>query len=146
MDYKAASEHAMDRVAEKLRQDKFAQFVGIELVEVSLGRAKARLELQPHHLNSLGIVQGGAVFTLADFAFAAASNSHGTAAVAINVNISYVKASREGTLIAEAEETSRSSKLGHYTVRVTDDSGGLVAIFQGMVFRKKESIFTQETG
>ena len=66
----------------------------------------------------------------------AASNSHGTAAVAINVSISYLKATRTGVLWAEARELSKHPKLGTYTVEVKDDAGELVAIFQGMVYRK----------
>jgi acyl-CoA thioesterase len=49
------------------------------------GRAQAKMTLQPHHCNALGTVHGGAIFTLADFAFAAASNSHGTVAVALPI-------------------------------------------------------------
>ena len=39
----------------------------------------------------MGRAQGGAIFTLADFTFAAASNAHGIVAVGINVNITYLK-------------------------------------------------------
>jgi acyl-CoA thioesterase len=69
-----------------------------------------------------------------------ASNSHGTVAVAINATISYLKAARGGTLFAEAHEVSRDAKLASYTVNVTDDTGDLVAVFQGMVYRKKDPI------
>jgi acyl-CoA thioesterase len=85
-------------------------------------------------------VQGGAIFTLADFAFAAASNSYGTVAVAINVSISFLKATSSGVLVAEAKETSRNPRLGTYTVDVRDESGDLVATFQGMVYRKKDPL------
>jgi acyl-CoA thioesterase len=91
-------------------------------------------------LNAVGIVQGGAIFTLADYAFAAASNSHGTVAVAVNANISFMKALSAGTLIAEAREVSKSYKLGTYTVEVKDEQGELVALFQGMVYRKQDPI------
>ncbi len=113
---------------------------GVELLGVGSGTARAKMELGPHHWNALGSVQGGAIFTLADFTFAAASNSHGTAAVAINVSISYLKAAREGALWAEAKEISRNFKLGSYLVEVKDDAGDLVAIFQGMVYRKKDPL------
>ena len=96
--------------------------------------------MHPHHLNGYGTVQGGAIFTLADFAFAAASNSHGTVAVAINVSITFMKAAKTGTLWAEAREISRNFKLGSYTVEVKDDQGELVALFQGLAYRKSEKI------
>jgi acyl-CoA thioesterase len=89
------------------------------------------------HFNGVGIVHGAAIFSLADFAFAAASNSHGVVAVAINANISFVKAATSGTLTAEAREQSINPKLATYLVDVTDDEGDRVATFQGMVYRKK---------
>ncbi len=122
------------------KNDKFAEHTGIELLEVSEGRAKAILKIDRQHLNAVNIVHGGAIFTLADLVFAAASNSHGTVAVAINVTISYLKAAAGGTLTAEAREVSRNRKLATYSIRVTDDGGDLVASFQGMVYRKKDKI------
>jgi len=130
----------MDDIHAFLQRDRFARHTGIELLEVEEGRAKARLVLQPHHLNGVGTAHGGAIFALADLAFAAASNSYGTVAVGINVSISYIKAVSEGALLAEAEETSRGSRLATYAVRVTDEAGDLAAIFQGMVYRKSERL------
>jgi acyl-CoA thioesterase len=128
----------MEDIEQILEKDRFAAHCGIELLSVSAGQARARMTLRPDHLNGLGSVQGGAIFTLADFAFAAASNSHGPAAVAINVSISFMKAARTGTLWAEAREVSKNFKLGSYTVEVKDDAGDLVALFQGMAYRKSE--------
>jgi acyl-CoA thioesterase len=122
--------------------DLFAKYIGVELLEVSAGKAKARLEIAEHHLNSVRTVQGGVIFTLADFTFAAAVNSYDNVAVAINVNIAYVKAAAGGTLYAEAEEVSLSPKIGLYTVRVTDSDGDIVANFQGMAYRKKELLLS----
>jgi acyl-CoA thioesterase len=123
-----------------LKNDKFAERSNIELLSVSPGQARAKMTLHPHHLNGHGTVQGGAIFTLADLAFAAACNSHGTVAVAINVSITFMKAGKTGTLWAEARELSRNFKLGSYTVEVKDDEGELVALFQGLAYRKSEKI------
>ena len=122
------------------KNDRFAERSNIELLSVSPGQARAKMTLHPHHLNGYGTVQGGAIFTLADFAFAAASNSHGTVAVAINVNITFMKAAKTGNLWAEAKEMSCNFKLGSYTVEVKDDQGELVALFQGLAYRKTEKI------
>ena len=116
--------------------DAWAQEAGIELMEVSAGRAKVRMRIAGWHKNSHGTVHGGAIFTLADTAFALASNSHGIPAAAINAHISYVKAATAGTLYAEAEEFSLNPKIATYTVTVMDDAGEKIAIFQGMVYRK----------
>ena len=122
------------------KNDRFAERANIELLSVSPGQARAKMILHPHHLNGYGTVQGGAIFTLADFAFAAASISHGTVAVAINVSITFMKAGTTGALWAEARELSRNFKLASYTVGVKDDAGELVALFQGLVYRKSEKI------
>ena len=127
-------------IKEFFKNDRFAALAGIELTDVSKGYAKARMKVTPAHLNAVNSAQGGAIFTLADLAFAAASNSHGTVAVAINVSISYMKAVSEGYLYAEARELSKNPKLGTYTVDVKDEKGDLVALFQGMAYRKKDPL------
>jgi acyl-CoA thioesterase len=116
--------------------DAFAGLCGVELLEVAPGRARVMMKVQKSHLNSHGTVHGGALFTLADTAFALASNSHGIPAAAINAHISYMKAAKDGTLYAEAEEFALNPKLASYTIRVTDGDGERIAIFQGMVYRK----------
>lgn len=130
----------MQAIWEFFKNDRFAQHSGVELLEIAKGRAKARMAIEDRHLNGVDLVHGGAIFTLADLVFAAASNSHGTVAVAINASIWFVKAARGGTLVAEARETSRNPKLATYSIEVTDDAGDLVARFEGMVYRKKDPI------
>lgn len=130
---------------QKLKQffstnDLFARHAGIELVEVGPGRAKASMKIEQFHFNAAGTVHGGAIFTLADFAFAVASNSHGTIAMGINTSVSFVKTALKGTLYAEAAEQSNGPKLASYSVMITDDAGDIVAIFQGMAYRKKDAI------
>jgi acyl-CoA thioesterase len=127
----------MEDLKQFFKKDNFAANSGIELLEVSPGYAKARMDIEEKHLNALKAVQGGALFTLADLAFAAASNAYGNAAVGINANISFVKAATKGILTAEAKENSINPKIATYTVNITDDEGDLVAIFQGMAYRKK---------
>jgi acyl-CoA thioesterase len=116
----------------------FAASSGMKLVELTPGFAKTSLEIEKRHLNSLGMVHGGAIFTLADFALGAAVNSRGVAATAISANISFLKAARSGALFAEATEISRSRKLSVCTVRVTNDASDLIAMFQGTAYLKDE--------
>lgn len=130
----------LEQLKNYMAGDRYAKLSNIELLSAGPGTARAKMELRPHHWNGLNSVMGGAIFTLADFAFAAASNSHGTVAVAINVNITFMKSAKTGTLWAEAKELSKNFKLGTYTVEIKDDAGDLVALFQGMVYRKKDSI------
>jgi len=130
----------MDALSGFFQRDAFVKHCGIELVSFAPGRAMARMLVQPWHLNAVGIVQGGAIFTLADYAFAVASNSHGTIAVGINVSITYMKSANAGTLTAEAQEVALNPKLASYTVNVTDEGHSLIAIFQGLVYRKQQAI------
>ena len=132
---------AMERF---VQGDQFARHLGIELVEWGEGRAITRLVIQPQHLNAVGLVHGGAIFSLADLAFAVASNSHGSSALAANANIAFVKAGREGTLTAEATEVALGSRLATYRVDVRDDAGDLVAAFQGTVYRSQRPLPTDE--
>ncbi|MBT3311845.1 MAG: PaaI family thioesterase [Desulfobacterales bacterium] len=123
---------------EKYKGDSFAELIGVELLEVSKGTAKAKIDIKKRHLNIHNTVHGGAIFTLADTVFAAASNSHNAAAMAININISYIKAATEGTLYAEAREISLNRKLATYSISVTNEKGELIADFQGMAYRKEK--------
>jgi acyl-CoA thioesterase len=94
------------------------------------------MKIDERHQNSHGTVHGGAIFTLADAAFALASNSHNVPAAAISAHVTYIKAAREGVLSAKAEEFALNPKLATYIVTVTDGAGERVALFQGMVYRK----------
>jgi acyl-CoA thioesterase len=121
-------------------EDKFARHSGIELISLSPGQARVAMKIEPFHLNAARTVHGGAIFTLADFAFAVASNSHGSLAMGINTCVSFVKAAMSGTLYADASEMSCNKRLATYLVRVSDDNDDLIALFQGTVYRKQEPI------
>ena len=81
----------INKVIKFFENDRFAAHSGIKVVEASEGYCKAVMEISDFHLNAAGVVQGGAIFTLADFAFGLASNSSGQLALAINVNIPFLK-------------------------------------------------------
>jgi acyl-CoA thioesterase len=118
------------------RADAFAKHNGMMLTELREGYARAEMDLQPWHLNGARTVHGGALFTLADFAFAAASNARGQVALSINSSISIFKGAKEGKLVAEAREVSSSPKLASFEVSIRNEAGDLLATFQGMVYRK----------
>jgi acyl-CoA thioesterase len=126
----------MDPNTAFFKKDAWAKEAGIELMESSIGRAKVRMKIEKRHVNAHATVHGGAIFTLADTAFALASNSHGIPAAAINAHISYVKSATAGSLYADASESSLSPKIATYSVTVTDDNGEKIALFEGMVYRK----------
>jgi acyl-CoA thioesterase len=122
--------------------DAFARHNGMTITEVRDGYACAEMALQPYHLNGARTVHGGALFTLADFAFAAASNSSGQLALSINSSISIFRGAKQGKLMAEAREVSQSPKLASFEVSIRSEAGDLLATFQGMVYRKSVSLET----
>ncbi len=122
-----------------LSADRYARLTGIEVDQASVGYCRAHLRIENKHLNGAGVVQGGAIFTLADLAFAIASNSRGQLALAINANISFLLAKSSGTLHAVATEVAEPGRLGAYDVLVSDEQDRVVARFNGMVYRRKKS-------
>ena len=124
------------KIKEFFLKDKFALQTGIELLEAGNGYAKASMEITPQHLNGGGVCQGGAIFTLADFAFAVACNSHGKFTVSINSSINIFKSEKQGKLYAEAQELFNHSRLSNCEVKVTNENGELIALFNGVGYRK----------
>ncbi len=121
-------------------KDRFAHYVGIELIKVEPGYAVTSLKLADKHLNGLNVVQGGVIYTLADFAFAAATNSNGLATVGINCSITYFKAPKGNIITAHAKENSAEKKICGCDVEVLDEDGTLVAKFSGTGYRINKTI------
>jgi acyl-CoA thioesterase len=138
MNLRNAMANNLESIKHHFENDRFATSSGMTLVELRPGFAKTCLQVEERHLNSVGTVQGGAIFTLAAFAFGAASKTEGRVTVGVSTNISFVKATRSGTLYAEATEVSRSRRISTCTARVTNDAGDLVALFQGTAYIKNE--------
>jgi len=122
---------------EYFKQDRYADLSGIELIDVEPGWAKTRMEIKDVHFNSCNVVQGGAIFTLADLAFAAAVNTYGNLALGIQASITYLKSATKGTLFAEAKIINLHKKLAYFHVDVTDDNGDLIAVFTATAYRKE---------
>jgi len=129
MDIEAVRQHVL--------QDPFARFLGIDLLELREGYSRTSLTIADHMMNFHGLPHGGVIFSLADAAFAAACNSHGQAAVALDVNLSFVASVTVGTcLIAEATEEHLGRRTGLYRLAVTTAEGTLVALGQGTAYRR----------
>ncbi len=108
-------------------KDRFATDNGAVIDQVDEGFAKCSLEIQPHHLNAAGTVMGGAIFTLADFAFAVASNWNKPLHVSTTAQITYLGIAKGTRLIAEARKVKEGRSTCYYLVEVTDDLGNAVA-------------------
>lgn len=123
-------------IHEFLQGDKFALLAGVELLETGNGYARARMEIRPEHLNGGGVCQGGAIFTLADLAFAAATNSHARLTLSITSSIHFFKAESSGFLYAEAREVFSHKRLANCEVSIRNELNELIATFNGTGYRK----------
>lgn len=122
----------MPSCSEMLAGDPFAALLGIELLAED--PITVALTVEPHHLNFLEVTHGAVVFSLADCAFALASNAAGVRAVAIDTHLVLTSASGPGDrLTAVAEETTRGRSLGTYRIIVTRGDGRITGLFTGTV-------------
>jgi len=128
-------------IAAYIRKDAYAKFLGATIEAVDSGYSRVSLVVTELMLNFHGTTHGGIVFGLGDIAFAAASNSHGQTAVALNISISFLRATQAGDhLVAEAKEVNMGGATALYDIVVTEKkTGQLVAKSQAMVYRKRES-------
>ena len=130
--------------------DRFAKLVGAQLTEISEAYAKAELTVdfsamgnaaEYRHLNGGGVCQGGVIFTLADLAFAAVANSHGTLTLGISNNITFLKPAQKGDRItAVCHATHEHHKLPYCNIRVTNQNGELICNMTGLAYRTKQEL------
>lgn len=128
-------------VRRTIEGDPIAKSFGIELLELGQGYCRARMRVRADMLNFHGVAQAGAIFTLADYAFAGASNSHGTRALALFMDIALRRPAFEGEeLVAEAREEHLGERTALYRIDVKNAAGKLVATLQGLAFRTGEPL------
>lgn len=125
----------IDAARAYFNDDRFATENGITLDELDAEHAVTSMTLAPRHKNAFGGIMGGAIFTLADFAFAALTNDRERTTVAQQVSINYLSAPKGGRLVATARfrKDGRSSCV--VNVDVTDDTGRDIAQFVGTGFK-----------
>jgi acyl-CoA thioesterase len=123
-----------------IQNDAFARLLGAEVTIVAPGHSRVFLTVTDQMTNFHGMTHGGVIFALGDLAFAAAGNSRGQTAVALNVSIFFLNPSKVGDrLVAEAKECHLGGRTGLYEITVTEEtSGTIIARSQDLVYRKKE--------
>jgi len=125
----------------QVEREPFTKKFGLKLLDLDEGYSKVEMSFTPDMENFLGLAHGGALFALIDEAFETASNSHGTIAVALNMNITFVSSPSPGNkLIAEARELSRTKRTASYDIRVLDAGNNLIAFCQALVYRKDDPL------
>ncbi len=134
MEYEPGSlKYAREIVA----KDPYAQFLGIEAVEICDSYAKMKLTVKPEYCNSVGRAHGAIVYGAADQAFAVACNSRGEAAMALTVTMHYHAGAQVGTtLISEAEPVSIHRKVSLWRLTVKTEEGILIATAEGTAYHR----------
>ena len=139
---------ASDELAKRARDAMYArdlalQALGIEIVEIAEGFARATFTVRADMVNGHDVCHGGLLFTLADSAFAYACNSRNDSTVALQCSISFVAPARVGERIeAVARERTIGGRTGTYDVEVTGPHGS-VALFRGVSYRIKGSVIPE---
>jgi len=127
--------------------DRASAALGIELVEVSVGRTVVAMIVREDMVNSHDICHGGLIFTLADSAFAYACNSENQNTVAAGARVEFLAPGRLGDrLTAVAEQVSQGGRTGIYDVSVSNQLGKTVALFRGNSHRIGGAVVDATTG
>jgi len=125
-----------EAIFKQVGKEPFAQKFGLKLMDLDEGYSKVEMNFTHDMENIFGMAHGGTLFAIIDEAFETASNSHGTVAVALNINITYVSSPPKGCrLIAEAKEFSLTNKTASYDIKVFDEQKKLIASCQALVYR-----------
>jgi acyl-CoA thioesterase len=128
-------------IIRQVENEPFTKKFGLQLIDLQEGYAKVAMVFTEDMANIFGMAHGGALFALIDEAFEIASNSHGTMAVALNMNINYIASPAKGSrLTAEAKELNQTKKTATYDIRVTDSQNDLMAACQALVYRKEKPL------
>lgn len=127
--------------------DQASRRLGIEIEELTPGRAVASMRISDVMINGHGIAHGGYVFLLADTAFAVACNSHGERTVARSCEIVFLRAARSGEVLrATAVQRSQAGRSGVYDVTVVRGADEVVAEFRGQSAATRSSDESGERG
>jgi acyl-CoA thioesterase len=117
-------------------ENPYADLLGIIVLELEVGMARVSAVVKPEHTNHLGYSHGGFLYSVADYAFELASNSHGVDAVGLTTSMEFHRSSKVGaTIVAIARETHLGKTIATYHIEVTSDNKR-IASFTGTVYRK----------
>ncbi|WP_122644089.1 PaaI family thioesterase [Luxibacter massiliensis] len=125
-----------EQIIELFEKDRFATDNGAVIDEVEEHYAKCSLRIEARHKNAMGAVMGGVYFTLADFAFAVASNWQEIGTVSLQSDIAYLGSAKGEKLTAEAVCIKNGRKTSYYRVEVKDELGHLAAVVNTTGYHK----------
>lgn len=127
----------IEKVREYFKKDTFAAQNGINIVSVDEKRAVVECAVRADHYNCKGTVQGGLIFTLADFAFAVVTNWGDVSVISQNISITYVRPALGGVLTAVAKIVSEGKSMMLVEAEVYNEQNKLIAVMQANGFKLK---------
>ena len=130
-------------IKEYFEGDRFAMDAGIIIDEIKEGYALLHMTVDERHLNGAGWCQGGAIFTLADLAFAAAVNSGGVMTVGTTNNITFIRSAVEGDRLTAVARVEDHHKLPFCEIKVTNQRGELVCMVTGSAYRRRQPLIPE---
>lgn len=135
-----------EAINNEVQKDLFAAHLGAKVEILEPGHSRVSMTIREWMTNFLGMTHGSVIFAVSDIAFGAASNSHGQTAVALNINISFLKASKPGDqLIAEAKEVHAGGRTALCDITVHNaQTGELIAQSQDLAYRTNEWFVPKE--
>ncbi len=136
------NENVIEAIRRAVEREPMAQRMNMKLVELELGYSAVEMTYDPATMDNIyGRAHGGAIFSLIDEAFETVSQTEGTVAVALNVNVTYVSSpDADARLRAEAREISRTKKTAIYDIKVTDQDSRMIATCQALAYHTGKPI------
>lgn len=124
---------------DSFENDKFAILLGFEVLESRNGKSRVRAKVKDDYLNGVGITHGGFLYTLADFALAAATNTGGRIALNSTATINYLQPCPAGAvIIADASYEFENGKTALCIIRISNEkTGELYCVFESRAVMKK---------
>ena len=118
--------------------DRAAQALGIEIIDVQPGQAVLTMKVREDMLNGHDLCQGGLITTLADTCFAYACNSYNELTVAAGFSVDLLAPAHvDDLLTARGVEISKGGRTGLYDVAVTNQRDERIAVFRGRSYTIK---------
>jgi acyl-CoA thioesterase len=125
-----------EQIYNQVKNDPYAQSLGIQLTKFEAGFAEALLEVQSHMVNAYGTVHGAVIYALADHAFSVACNAYGKTSVGLSTTIQFIEAAKPGDrIVARASEVRRNFRTGFYRIEIFHEQN-LIAIMEAVSYRK----------
>ncbi|HZG74012.1 MAG TPA: hotdog fold thioesterase [Chondromyces sp.] len=125
-----------EQIHKQVKNDPYAQSLGVQLTKFEAGLAEAMLEVQSHMVNAYGTVHGAVIYALADYAFSVACNAYGKTSLVLSTTIQFIESAQPGDkIIARATEVKRNYRTGFYRIDVLHGQN-LIATMEAVSYRK----------